>query len=93
MTSTVLKTRYLFLFIYYHCQLYFQCWILFQDMFDPELYLSEYEAKDVKTGQNRLLTCRYRDATVCAEDDINFESTSTKNEERLSYFCVAIPGI
>lgn len=65
---------------------------MIQDMFDPELYLSEYEAKDVKTGQNRLLTCRYRDATVCAEDDINFESTSTKNEERLSYFCVAIPG-
>ena len=61
-------------------------------MFDPELYLSEYEAKDTKTGQNRVLTCRYRDATVGAEDDINFESTATKNDERLSYFCVAIPG-
>ena len=61
-------------------------------MFDPELYLSEYEAKDSKTGQNRVLTCRYRDATVGAEDDINFESTATKNDERLSYFCVAIPG-
>ena len=61
-------------------------------MFDPELYLSEYEFKDPKTGQNRMLTSQYRDTTGCAEDDINFDSDVTKNKERLSYFCVSIPG-
>jgi hypothetical protein len=61
-------------------------------MFDPELYLSEYEIKDPKTGQNLILTSQYRDATGCAEDDIIFDSDATKNKERLSYFCVSIPG-
>ena len=61
-------------------------------MFDPELYLSEYEFKDPKTGENRILTSQYRDTTGCAEDDINFDSDVTKNKERLSYFCVSIPG-
>ena len=59
-------------------------------MFDPELFLSEYEYKDPSSGQNRVSTCRYRDATGCSEEDIDFDSA--KNGERLSYFCVAIPG-
>ena len=61
-------------------------------MFDPELYLSEYEYKDGTDGSNRISTSRFRDTTGCSEEDINFDSPATKNGERLSYFCTEIPG-
>jgi len=63
----------------------------FQDMFDPELYLSEYEFTDATDGIKRISTSRFRDATTGSEEDIKFESAATKNGERLSYFCTEIP--
>ena len=61
-------------------------------MFDPELYLSEFQYKDSTDGSNRISTSRFRDTTGCSEEDIDFDSPATKNSERLSYFCTEIPG-
>jgi len=62
-------------------------------MFDPELYLSEYVYHDLKTGAERISTCRYRDSTECTEDMINFNSPNVKHDQRFPYFCTTIPGL
>lgn len=67
--------------------------LCFKDMFDPELYLSEYEYEDPKTGVSRISTCRYRESTDCSEDLISFNSAKTKHDQRFPYFCTIIPGL
>jgi len=71
----------------------FRCMI--QDMFDPEFYLAEYQVKSLVDGTVRTVSGRYRDTLVCGpreevvEDESNLMS---RTKDRLSFYCVSIPG-
>jgi len=71
----------------------FRCMI--QDMFDPEFYLAEYQVKSLVDGTVRTVSGRYRDTLVCGprEEVVDDESNlMSRTKDRLSYYCVSIPG-
>ena len=69
----------------------FRCMI--QDMFDPEFFLDKFAVKNLATGSTRFATCRYKDTTdLGPQEEALDEAGSTKHGERMSYYCISIPG-
>lgn len=66
---------------------------MIQDMFDPEYYMDKYAVRDLSSGTVRLATSRYRDtAKLGPREEILMDSDATVNAERLSFYCVSVPG-
>ena len=63
-----------------------------QDMHDPEIFMDQFGVKNLSTGETRLETCRYRDATNLGPKEEHDESVKVLHGERLSFYCVSIPG-
>jgi len=66
---------------------------MIQDMYDPEIYLSEYETRVLSTGERKMNCGRYRDVL---QDGLREEliETSDNNamKERDVMYCVSVPG-
>ena len=65
---------------------------MIQDMHDPEIFMDQYGVKNLSTGETRLETCRYRDTTNLGPKEEHDESVKVLHGERLSFYCVSIPG-
>merc|ERR1712029_89745 len=52
----------------------------------------QYGIKNLSTGETRLETCRYRDTTNLGPKEEHDESVKVLHGERLSFYCVSIPG-
>ena len=62
-------------------------------MFDPELYMSTYEVRDLSTGTTRLSTSKYRDlAPLGPREELNHASERSVNKDRQTFYCVSVPG-
>jgi len=72
----------------------FRCMV--QDMFDPEFFMSQYRVKSLVDGSIKTVTGRYRDTLACGprEEVVDDESSNSMDmtEDRLSFYCVSIPG-
>jgi len=68
----------------------FRCFV--QDMFDPEFYLGQYRVKSLADGSVQERTGRYRDVVTCGPREEIMEATDGDTRDRLSYYCVSIPG-
>ena len=64
---------------------------MFQDMFDPEYFMSEYEIRDLSTGTVRLASGRYRDFADAGPRE-ELLSDDAVSDERQSFYCVSVPG-
>jgi len=61
----------------------------FQDMFDPEIYLAQYETRHLGTGEVRLQCGRYRDILPNHHrEEILEESEHAQMQDRLVMYCV-----
>lgn len=64
-----------------------------QDMFDPEIYLAQYETRHLSTGEVRLQCGRYRDVLPNHHrEEILEESAHAQMQDRLVMYCVSIPA-
>ena len=64
-----------------------------QDTFDPEMYLSQFEIKDLATGEARLATGKYRDLQrLGPKEEAMMDTAKAVNADRLSLYCVNVPG-
>lgn len=68
----------------------FRCFV--QDMFDPEFYLGQYRVKSLADGTVKERTGRYRDVVSCGPREELLEANDGDARDRLSYYCVSIPG-
>lgn len=64
-----------------------------QDMFDPEIYLAQYETRHLGTGEVRLQCGRYRDVLPNQQrEEILEDSEHAQMQDRLVMYCVSIPA-
>ncbi|XP_075227713.1 mini-chromosome maintenance complex-binding protein isoform X2 [Lycorma delicatula] len=65
-----------------------------QDMFNPVLYMSKYEVKNLNSGQTEIRNGDYCDKLEIMDDEeVMFESKKTISKEKKPYYCVSIPGL
>lgn len=66
---------------------------MIQDMFDPELFAGVYETRDPRT-QGSVRRCGLYSDLVDADSvtEIDVDSPSTVTHERMTYYCVPVPG-
>jgi len=64
-----------------------------QDMFDPEFYLSQYQVRNLSTGEIRTVSGRYRDIAPCGpREELMTETDKCQTGDRLAFYCVSLPG-
>jgi len=64
-----------------------------QDMFDPEIYMAEYETRNLATGVNQVVCGRYRDVLQnTMRTEILEDSPLNVLKDRGVVYCVSIPG-
>ncbi|XP_022205941.2 mini-chromosome maintenance complex-binding protein [Nilaparvata lugens] len=64
-----------------------------QDMLNPVLYLSQYEVKNIDTGESSVRQGQFTDALDCKDnEEAILESSATVYKERSSIYCVTVPG-
>ncbi|KAK7500684.1 hypothetical protein BaRGS_00007928 [Batillaria attramentaria] len=64
-----------------------------QDMFDPELYLAQYQVTNVKTGTVTMRSGRYKDIAECGcHEEIHMDAPGNVTRERMTLYCVPVPG-
>jgi len=64
-----------------------------QDMLDPEIYLAEYEIRNLASGTSSIQCGRYRDILQNGmREEILQESHHNKMKDRGIVYCVSIPG-
>lgn len=69
----------------------FRCMI--QDMFDPEYFLGAYEVMDSLSNRRTVKCGLYKDIANCQNcEEINFDSQRNVTHDRLSYYCISVPG-
>ena len=62
-------------------------------MFDPEYYLSQYQVRNLSTGEVRTVTGRYRDIAPCGpREELMTETDQCETGDRLAFYCVSVPG-
>ena len=65
-----------------------------QDMFDPEIYLAQYETRHLSTGEVRLQCGRYRDVLSNHQrEEILEESAHAQMQDRLVMYCVRLGAL
>lgn len=58
-------------------------------MFDPEIYLAQYETRHLSTGELRVQCGRYRDVLPSHQrEEILEESELAQMQDRLVMYCV-----
>lgn len=69
----------------------FRCMI--QDMFDPEYFLGAYEVMDSISTRKTVKCGLYKDIANCQSyEEINYDSQRNVTYDRLSYYCISVPG-
>ena len=68
----------------------FRCMV--QDMFDPEMYMSEYQVKNMKDGSVSVRSGRYRDVVQCGLGEEVIDTGDSDIKERQCLYCVSPPG-
>jgi len=64
-----------------------------QDMFDPEFYLSQYQVRNLSTGEIRTVSGRYRDIAPCGpREELMTDTDKCQTGDRLAFYCVSLPG-
>jgi len=64
-----------------------------QDMFDPEFYLSQYQVRNLSTGEMRTVSGRYRDIAPCGpREELMTDTDKCQTGDRLAFYCVSLPG-